>query len=115
MPAGLDIHHEIRWVPQGLPLIENICCCCCNICIGTSTTRLSEGVSGPQYFGIGIPSLKYFLSTKSICSGSSVYSWFQSLILSLTQKGSAPHFHMLLLGLHHVHNKNSVSGTHSNL
>ena len=73
MPAGLDIHQEIRWLPQGLPLIENICCCHCNICIGTSTTRLSEGVSGihglatrsataPQYFGIGIPSLKYFLS-----------------------------------------------------
>ena len=71
MPTGLDIHQEIRWVTQGLPLIENICCCCCNICIDTSTTRLSEGVSGtwptrsataPQYFGIGIPSLKYFLS-----------------------------------------------------
>ena len=71
MPAGLDIHHEVRWVPQGLSLIENICCCRCNICIGTSTTRLSEEVSGtwptrsataPQYFGISIPSLKYFLS-----------------------------------------------------
>ena len=31
---------------------------------------------------------------KSICSGSSVYSWFQRVIL--TQKGSEPHFHMVL-------------------
>ena len=77
-----------------------------NICIGTSTTRLSEGVSGTwptrsttalQYFGIGIyHHLSIFFPTKSICSGSSVYGWFQSLILSLTQKGSAPHFHVLL-------------------